>query len=94
MKKVELLEYNEENASEKHYRLSNMTEAWGDSDDDYNEVSGWYEEYKKEKEEKIAEIKNIIEQLYPDTRPKKKSRRSSGGAQPSPRGGDSSSDSD
>ncbi len=80
MKKVELLEYNEENASEKHYRLSNMTEAWGD--DDYNEVSGWYEEYKKEK------------QLYPDTRPKKKSRRSSGGAQPSPRGGDSSSDSD
>ena len=32
MKKVELLEYNEEN--EKHYRLSNMTEG----DDDYNEA--------------------------------------------------------
>ena len=88
MKKVELLEYNEENASEKHYRLSNMTEAWGD--DDYNEVLNWYNEYKKEKGEKIAEIKNIIEKLYPDTRPKKKSRRSSGAAPSSPTGGDSS----
>ena len=70
MKKVELLEYNEENT--KHYRLSDMTEG----DDDYNEVLNWYNEYEKEKGEKIAEIKNIIEKLYPDTRPKKKSRRS------------------
>ena len=53
-----------------------MTEG----DDDYNEVLNWYNEYKKEKGEKIAEIKNIIEKLYPDTRPKKKSRRSSGAA--------------
>ena len=39
MKKVELLEYNEENP--KHYRLSDMTE----DDDDYNEVLGWYKDY-------------------------------------------------
>ena len=86
-KKVELLQYNEENS--KHYRLTDMTEG----DDDYNEVLGWYDDYKKKKGEKIAEIKNIIEKLYPDTRPKKR-RRSSAAVPPSPTGGDSSSDSD
>ena len=81
------MQYNEENS--KHYRLTDMTEG----DDDYNEVLGWYDDYKKKKGEKIAEIKNIIEKLYPDTRPKKR-RRSSAAVPPSPTGGDSSSDSD
>jgi hypothetical protein len=51
---------------------------------------GCYNEYKKEKEKKIAEIMNILEDLYPNIRPKKKSRRSSGAAPSSPTGGDSS----
>ena len=76
--------------AKKNYKLSEMTE----NDDKYNQASGCYNEYKKEKEKKIAEIMSILEDLYPNIRPKKKSRRSSGGVPPSPTGGDSSSDSD
>ena len=61
-----------------------------ENDDKYNQALGCYNEYKKEKEKKIAEIMNILEDLYPNIRPKKKSRRSSGAAPPSPTGGDSS----
>ncbi len=61
-----------------------------ENDDKYNQALGCYNEYKKEKEKKIAEIMNILEDLYPNIRPKKKSRRSSGAAPSSPTGGDSS----
>ena len=42
-----------------------------ENDDKYNQALGCYNEYKKEKEKKIAEIMNILEDLYPNIRPKK-----------------------